>query len=108
MEHPTAPHTAPSAGLSAAIFLALAILPLAAHASFLPPEMMDKAAMGLAWFVLIFVPVGVIVLFWLVHVLPEQIAENRHHPQRTQSRPCACCRWCSGACCGRSRGCGLT
>ena len=27
------------------------------------------------------VPVVVIVLFWLVHVLPEKIAHKRHHPQ---------------------------
>jgi Protein of unknown function (DUF3302) len=54
----------------------------AAHASFLPPEMMDKAAMYLAWFVIIFVPIGAIVLFWMVHVLPEKIAHKRHHPQR--------------------------
>jgi hypothetical protein len=53
-----------------------------AHASFLPPELMDKAAMGLAYFILIFVPIGLIVLFWLVHVLPEKIAHKRHHPQR--------------------------
>jgi hypothetical protein len=43
---------------------------------------MDKAAMGLAYFILIFVPIGLIVLFWLVHVLPEKIAHKRHHPQR--------------------------
>ena len=53
-----------------------------AHASFLPPEMMDSAAMYLAWFVIIFVPIGGIVLFWLVHILPEKIAHKRHHPQR--------------------------
>lgn len=53
-----------------------------AHASFLPPEMMDTAAMGLAWFVICFVPIGGIVLFWMVHVLPEKIAHKRHHPQR--------------------------
>jgi len=53
-----------------------------AHASFLPPEMMDTAAMYLAWFVIIFVPIGGIVLFWLVHILPEKIAHKRHHPQR--------------------------
>ena len=53
-----------------------------AHASFLPPELMDKAAMYIAWFVIIFVPIGVIVLFWLVHILPEKIAHKRHHPQR--------------------------
>jgi hypothetical protein len=43
---------------------------------------MDKAAMYLAWFVIIFVPIGGIVLFWLVHILPEKIAHKRHHPQR--------------------------
>ena len=53
-----------------------------AHASFLPPEMMDVAAMYLAWFIIIFVPIGGIVLFWLVHILPEKIAHKRHHPQR--------------------------
>jgi len=60
---------------------ALAFAP-AARASFLPPEMMDKAAMYLAWFVIVFVPIGGIVLFWLVHILPEKIAHKRHHPQR--------------------------
>jgi hypothetical protein len=53
-----------------------------AHASFLPPELMDKAAMVLAWFVIVFVPIVGIVLFWLVHILPEKIAHKRHHPQR--------------------------
>src|SRR5258705_153748 len=53
-----------------------------AHASFLPPELMDKAAMYLAWFIICAVPIGGIVLFWLVHVLPEKIAHKRHHPQR--------------------------
>jgi hypothetical protein len=57
-------------------------LPFCAHASFLPPEMMDSAAMGLAWFILIVVPIAAIVLFWLVHILPEKIAHKRHHPQR--------------------------
>ena len=31
--------------------------------------------------VLIVVPVVAIVVFWLVHVLPERLAEKRHHPQ---------------------------
>jgi len=67
---------------AAAFFLAVLAFPPAAYASFLPPEMMDTAAMGLAWFVVIFVPIGAIVLFWMLHVLPEKIAHRRHHPQR--------------------------
>jgi hypothetical protein len=81
--HPApAARRAPGAGIAAAA-LALAALVFApsAHASFLPPELMDKAAMGLAWFVVVFVPIGGIVLFWMVHVLPEKIAHKRHHPQ---------------------------
>jgi hypothetical protein len=62
--------------------LVAAVFSDGAHASFLPPEMMDSAAMYLAWFVIIFVPIGGIVLFWLVHILPEKIAHKRHHPQR--------------------------
>jgi CBS domain containing-hemolysin-like protein len=54
-----------------------------AHASFLPPEVMDTAADWIAIIVLIVVPIAAIVVFWLVHILPEKIAENRHHPQKT-------------------------
>jgi len=61
---------------------ALAAVAPAAHASFLPPELMDKAAMGVAWFVIIVMPIAGIVLFWMLHVLPEKIAEKRHHPQK--------------------------
>jgi CBS domain containing-hemolysin-like protein len=60
----------------------LLALPSAAHASFLPPALMDSAAWGIAWFVVVFIPIGAIVLFWMVHVLPEKIAEKRHHPQK--------------------------
>ena len=42
--------------------------------------------MGLAWFVVVLVPIGGIVLFWMVHVLPEKIAHKRHHPQRDAIR----------------------
>jgi hypothetical protein len=74
---------APGADVAtSALAVAMLSLPRAAHASFLPPEMMDTAAMYLAWFIIIFVPIGAIVLFWLVHVLPEKIAHQRHHPQR--------------------------
>jgi CBS domain containing-hemolysin-like protein len=45
-------------------------------------ETLDTVADVLAWVILIFVPIAGIVLFWLVHILPEQIAEKRHHPQQ--------------------------
>ncbi|MDM0047094.1 DUF3302 domain-containing protein [Variovorax dokdonensis] len=69
-------------GASALLALPIWLAPLSAHASFLPPEMMDTAATAIAWFVVVVVPIAVIVLFWMVHVLPEKIAHKRHHPQR--------------------------
>jgi len=42
----------------------------------------DKAASALAVFIIIVVPIAGIALFWLVHVLPEKIAEKRQHPQK--------------------------
>jgi len=64
-------------GALAAVLLA----PLAAQASFLSGEALDTMADVLAVVVLIIVPVAAIVVFWLVHVLPEKIAHARHHPQ---------------------------
>ena len=66
--------------LLACTFLALAAAP--ARASFLSGEALDTMADVLALVVLFLVPVVVIVLFWIVHVLPEKIAHKRHHPQR--------------------------
>jgi len=56
-------------------------VPRDAHASLFSPEVEDKLATFLALFVLFVVPVVLIVLFWMVHVLPERIAHKRHHPQ---------------------------
>jgi hypothetical protein len=67
--------------MPASALAALVVAP-AAHASFLPPALMDTASWYLAWFIIVFVPIGAIVLFWMVHVLPEKIAHKRHHPQR--------------------------
>ncbi len=61
--------------------LLLFALPSTAHASLLSPEGEDKLATFLALFVIFVVPVLLIVLFWLVHILPEKIAHKRHHPQ---------------------------
>jgi len=55
--------------------------PSPAAASLLSPAAEDAMAGFLAWFVVFFVPVVLIVLFWMVHVLPEKIAHKRHHPQ---------------------------
>ena len=63
-----------------AVVLAAAAVP--ARASFLSGEALDTAADILAVVVLILVPVVAIVLFWLVHILPEKFAHKRHHPQR--------------------------
>jgi CBS domain containing-hemolysin-like protein len=53
-----------------------------AYASFLSGEALDTAATVIAWVVVFVVPVVLIVLFWMVHVIPEKIAEKRHHPQK--------------------------
>jgi hypothetical protein len=50
-------------------------------ASLLSPALEDKLATGIALFVIFVVPVVLIVAFWLVHILPEQIAHKRNHPQ---------------------------
>src|SRR5262245_38101769 len=60
---------------------AIALAAAPAHASFLSGEALDTMADVLALVVLFIVPCVAIVLFWIVHVLPEKIAEKRHHPQ---------------------------
>jgi hypothetical protein len=67
--------------LAAIAAVALLLAPEPAHASFLSPEAEDKLANFLAIFILFIVPIVLIVLFWLVHILPEKIAHKRHHPQ---------------------------
>jgi CBS domain containing-hemolysin-like protein len=66
--------------LVACWLFALAATP--ARASFLSGEALDTMADILAIVVLFLVPAVAIVLFWIVHVLPEKIAHKRHHPQR--------------------------
>ena len=62
--------------------LALSLLPGVASASMFKGETLDSVAMGLAWFIIAVMPVAGIVVFWKVHILPEKIAEKRHHPQK--------------------------
>ena len=66
--------------LAAGLLAALAATP--ARASFLSGEALDTFADILALVVIFVVPCVVIVLFWVVHVLPEKIAHKRHHPQQ--------------------------
>jgi hypothetical protein len=44
-------------------------------------ETLDKLANILSWAVLVIAPTVAVVVFWLVHILPEKIAEKRKHPQ---------------------------
>jgi heme/copper-type cytochrome/quinol oxidase subunit 2 len=67
------------AGISVLAVLLLA--PQDAQASLLSPELEDKLATGIALFVIFIVPAVLIVLFWMVHILPEKIAHQRNHPQ---------------------------
>ena len=63
------------------VLTAFLLLPPNAHASLLSPELEDKLATGIALFVIFIVPAVLIVLFWMVHILPEKIAHQRNHPQ---------------------------
>jgi CBS domain containing-hemolysin-like protein len=74
-----AKHSHPLAG--APIALASLLASTAAHASMFQGETLDAVANGIAWVVLIVVPIVVIAVFWLVHILPEKIAERKKHPQ---------------------------
>ena len=60
----------------------LCILPAAASASMFKGEALDTVATYLAWFIVCVMPVVGIVVFWKLHILPEKIAEKRHHPQK--------------------------
>ena len=70
-----------AARVGLAVLALLLLSPRDAHASLLSHEAEDKLATFLALFILIIVPIVLIVLFWMVHILPEKIAHKRHHPQ---------------------------
>ncbi len=46
------------------------------------PGMEEKIADVMVWVVIAVVPLVAIYLFWKLHVLPEVIAEKKHHPQK--------------------------
>ena len=76
-----APRASRSVVVGLLVFAWSLLSPAAALASLLPPEVEDKLADILAVLVLVVVPIVLIVLFWLVHILPEKIAHKREHPQ---------------------------
>ena len=82
MKSPQSASARASGAATAIVAVLAAAVPSAAHASFLPPALMDAAATYLAWFIIIAMPIAGVVLFGLVHILPEKIAHKRHHPQK--------------------------
>ena len=52
-----------------------------AHASLLEGDALDTMANVIAWIAILIVPVVLIAVFWWLHIMPEKIAEQRHHPQ---------------------------
>ncbi|HES75500.1 MAG TPA: DUF3302 domain-containing protein [bacterium] len=58
------------------------LLSSTANASMFHGETLDAVANGLALFIIFALPIGAIWLFWLIHILPEKVAEKRHHPQK--------------------------
>ena len=71
----------PAKGCFAIACCALCLLPAPAHAALFKGETLDAVANVMAWVVLFVAPTVAIAVFWLVHILPEKIAEKRHHPQ---------------------------
>jgi hypothetical protein len=73
------------------LFIAFAFLalPSRAHASLFHGETLDSIANGISWVVLIIGPIIGIAVFWLVHILPEKIAEKKRHPQ-AKAIQCVC------------------
>jgi hypothetical protein len=64
-------------------------LPVTAHAAFLSGDALDTAADIMSWIVLFVAPVIAIAVFWIVHILPEKIAEKKQHPQASAIQ-CLC------------------
>ncbi len=74
-----------------ALLIAFAVLalPTRANASLFHGETLDAIANGISWVVLIIGPIIGIAAFWMVHILPEKIAEKRRHPQ-AKAIQCVC------------------
>jgi hypothetical protein len=71
------------------VAFAFLTLPSRAHASIFHGETLDSIANGISWVVLIVAPMIGIGVFWMVHILPEKIAEKKKHPQ-AKAIQCLC------------------
>ena len=81
MNHEASSGPAANGWRVAAAALAALLAATPAQASFMQGDTLAKAANVIAWVVIVIVPIVAIVVFWLVHVLPEKIAHKNHHPQ---------------------------
>ena len=64
-------------------------LPSSVHASLFHGETLDSIANGISWVVIVIGPIIGIAIFWMVHILPEKIAEKKRHPQ-AKAIQCVC------------------
>ena len=71
------------------IAFAVLALPTRAHASLFHGETLDNIANVISWVAIVIAPIIGIAIFWLVHILPEKIAEKKKHPQ-TKAIQCLC------------------
>jgi CBS domain containing-hemolysin-like protein len=79
----------PARVIAPAIFALFLASPQRAHASFLHGDALDSLANAISWVVIVIAPIIGIVVFWLVHILPEKIAHKKKHPQ-TRAIQCLC------------------
>jgi CBS domain containing-hemolysin-like protein len=63
--------------------------PAQAHASMFHGETLDSIANAISWVAIIIAPIIGIAVFWMVHILPEKVAEKRKHPQ-AKAIQCVC------------------
>jgi hypothetical protein len=78
-----------NAGFIWLVAFAVLALPSRACASLFHGETLDSIANGISWVVIVIGPIIGIVAFWMVHILPEKIAEKKKHPQ-AKAIQCVC------------------
>ena len=89
MNHPR-PSTRRTARAATPALLGLLLtVPTDAHASLFHGETLDAIANGISWVVIVIAPIIGLTVFWLLHVMPEKIAEKKKHPQ-THAIHCLC------------------